>query len=334
MPDSKPVSVPRIAGLVLAALGGVGMIVAALLTWFTVTAKLPDFGIAGMPSEFRAEVTGIGGVTAPAVNGIDVSSNVPVRAAWAGYCVLTLGAVALVAAIVAFARRGLRIPGAALAGIAGLAGGGVAGYALATVPGSQSAQMRGLALDVTTVAEVGPYATIGGGAAAVFGALVLMLLRPAPVALPPLGHRGAQPSVAPAPLPAAPQGWVPPAAPPAQAGPAHAGQPVQSGPPVRRTTPPNPRPAPSNPMPAPAPANDGHLDTVHSPVAQRRPEPEWDRNWPGMLPTPPAPPTPSQQETMVVKRPPRPVRVSPNPETQALPRPQKPQNYDGPTEPL
>ena len=45
----------------------------------------------------------------------------------------------------------------------------------------------------------------------------------------------------------------------------------------------------------------------------------------------PGPRTPSEQHTQVVKRPPRPVRVSPKPETEAIPR--RDPRYDTPTQP-
>lgn len=267
MPDSKsaPSALPRYAGVVAAALGGAALIAAAFLTWFSATADLP--ALPGLPAQVKAEVTGLGEVSAPAVGGVDVASQVPTDGAWVGAAVIAAGAVAIVlGAVAALARPAtVRRSAAGLVAAAGLAGIGVAGYALMRLVGSRTVPVQGVSLELDVAAGPGPFVAIAGGAAVGVAAVLLLLARraaPAP------------------PTPAA----------------------------VRHEQ----RPVPSAPVPPPLP--------------QRIPAPNarWAR-------PAPSPRLPSQQDTVVVKRPPRPVRVSPNPVTEAIPR----QNsYDGPTGPL
>lgn len=313
MPDSMPApsAVPRIVGLAAAVAGGAAMISSAFLPWFTVTAALPS--LPGLPAQERAEVTGLGDVSAPAVGGVDVAAQVPNDGAWAGWVVIVVGAVAIALAAVAatVSPRTVRRCAAAIAAGCGLVGAAVAAYALTALTGGRSVQVQGVSLGLDVAAAAGPFVVIAGAAAIGAGALLLLIARRTGESLAQTAVMPAQPPVVQQPVPPplphlAPDArWARPAAPA-----------------------PSPRSAPSNPVPAP-PAQ--QHDTVAAPVARRRPDPEWDRNWPGMVPPKPGPVTPSQQETQVVKRPPRPVRVSPNPQTTAIPR----QNtYDGPTEPL
>lgn len=301
MPDSPSASrsgAARIAALTLVVAGVAGLVVAAFLPWFTVTSTLPAVAaLAGFPSEVRAEVSGTGAVTMPELRGQDLSPLVPTDAAWAGWSVIGLAAAALVcAALAAFGPSGARRIAAAGTGVCGLAAAGVGAYALLVPTGEQTVAVQSFSIDVDTTADLGPSVTFASAVVVALGALAQFLAR----------RSAAVPGPVFAPAPSNPV-FVPPAPDPAWGRPA--------------------RPAPSNPMPAPA-----HGVTAVAPVAQRRPRPEWDRNWPEAVPGP-APRVPSEQRTVVVKRPPRPVPVSPKPETQALTR-QQPQRYDGPTQPL
>ncbi|GAA1071919.1 hypothetical protein [Tsukamurella spumae] len=324
MPDSTPAAprtgtVPRVAGLVLTAAGGAGLVASAFLTWFTATAKLPTIPQwPGLPSEVRAEVTGVGAVTMPSVAGRDVSSIVPVHAAWAGWSVIGLAVAALLlAAVAAFGPVRPWRPLAVAAGACGLGALGVGAYALVAPIGSQTVTVEGLSLTITTAAALGPYVVVVGAVLVLLGALALFLARrsaPAAAPLPPV----------PAP-PFAPTGALPPQ--PAAA-PSYRQIPDQSW--ARPVTPSTPVPAPA-PVQAPAPAE--QQNTAVAPVARRRPQPEWDRNWSTGAQPPRAPQAaPSEQHTVVVKRPPRPVRVSPKPETEAIPR--RDPRFDSPTQPL
>ncbi|KXO89218.1 hypothetical protein [Tsukamurella pseudospumae] len=330
MPDSTPApqrtgTLPRIAGLVLTAAGAAGLVASAFLTWFTVTAKLPTITqLPDLPAEVRAEVTGVGAVTMPSVGGRDVSSVVPVHAAWAGWSVIGLAVAALLlAAVAAFGPVRLRRPLAAAAGACGLAGLGVGAYALLAPIGSQKVTVEGLSLTVDTSAAVGPYIVIAAAAVVLLGALALLLARRSAPAAAPLP-----------PVPAPP--FAPTAALPPQAALAPSHRPVPDPSWARPVAPPPlPAPAPVQaPAPAPAPAPAEQHNTAVAPVARRRPQPDWDRNWPAGAPQPQktGPAAPSEQHTVVVKRPPRPVKVSPKPETEAIPR--RDPRFDGPTQPL
>ncbi|WP_040765759.1 hypothetical protein [Tsukamurella sp. 1534] len=309
----------RLGALVLTAGGGVAVAVAAFLPWFTVTADLPR--LPGLPSSLTATVTGTGAVSMDAIGGADASSSVPVGAAWAGWTVIALAVAAVaLAGTAAFAGAATARICGAVAAACGLGAAGVGVYALLVPVGRETVSAQGVTLDVQTTAAYGPYVVIVGAAAVLAGALVITLARrSAPVAV--VSAPQAPYAHAPQPVPHAPlpqQVWARPAAP---------AEPVR---------------APSNPTAAPSYAEPEHPDAPHhdtaiSPVSRRRPQPEWDRDWPTLVPAPPAPPappTPSQQETVVVKRPPRPVRVSPNPETRRIPRSDGAPHFDGPTQPL
>lgn len=332
---AAPGAVSRIAGLTLVAIGGAGLVVAAFLRWFTVTTTVPPLPapLGGVPSEIRAEITGTGAITMASIGGRDMSSLVPTHAAWTGWSVIGCGALAIaLAAFAAFGPGPSRRIAAALAGACGLAAAGVAAYALVVPVGSQTVRAVGLDLEARTAAGIGPYVVIASATVLLIGAVALLTARrsaiPAsvPVSGPPFAPAPSAPAMAPRP-PAphqAPPNWQP-------------------APSDSHTVQVNTRPKSSNQGPP------EHLVTAISPVAQRRPQPEWDRNWPGAAPTPqqpasrqPAPPqpaprppaVPSEQHTAVVKRPPRPVRVSPNPETEVMPRQREPNRFDSPTEPL
>ncbi|MET9327787.1 hypothetical protein [Tsukamurella sp. NPDC003166] len=335
MPDSTPApqrtgTVPRLAGLVLTAAGAAGLVASAFLTWFTVTATLPEVArTVGLPAEVRAEVTGVGAVTMPSVGGRDVSSVVPVNAAWAGWSVIGLAAAALLlAAVAAFGPVRLRRPLAVAAGACGLGALGVGAYALIAPIGSQKVTVEGLSLTVDTAAAVGPYVVVVGAVLVLLGTLALLLARRSAPAAAPLP-----------PVPAPP--FAPTAALPPQAAPAPAQRPVPDPSWARPVAPPIPAPAAAPapvpapvPAPATAPAAMEEHNTAVAPVARRRPQPDWDRNWPAGAPQPrkTGPMAPSEQHTVVVKRPPRPVKVSPKPETEAIPR--RDPRFDGPTQPL
>ncbi len=358
MPDSLPASasgVPRIAGLVLAVAGAVGLVVAAFLTWFTVTPDLTK--LFGVNLDVHAEVSGIGSVsfaaTGPAAGAIEREGSqvVSTEAAWAGWAVIVLGVgVAVAAALAAFGPTRARRAPAVAAAASALAGAGVAMYALIVPTGSETTRVAGSELTVTTASGPGPLVALAAAVVATLGAIGLFLARrSAPVAVaqpapqaphPPASPflAGGQPNVAQPPA-AAPGGPMP-GAPMTPGVPAYAPQapsnqhfpPADPGwarpvPPMPATTPP---PPPAS-TPPPPPASVDQTRTAVSPVAQRRPQPDWDRNWPGAVPPKPGPLTPSEQHTQVVKRPPRPVKVSPKPETEAIPR--RDPRFDSPTQP-
>ncbi|CAM3224081.1 hypothetical protein [Tsukamurella hominis] len=357
MPDSPPASASgaaRIAGLVLAVAGAVGLVIAAFLDWYRVTARPPEGASAAAFALLEARVSGIGAVTMPAFGDVDVSSSVPNDVAWGGWVAIGLAvAVVLLAAVAALGPAGQRRLGAAGAVVVGVAGIALGVYAAVVPVGTQTMTVEDLSLQVDTKAGVGPYAVIVAAVISTLGALALLLARrsaPATVAHPapqapqfpasPFGP-AAQTSGGPmtgaqqpggqipgarlpgAPLPAAP---IPPhdaslAPSNPQYPPADAGWARPVAPPMPAHTPP--------PLPSPVP--DEQTRTAVAPVAQRRPQPDWDRNWPGTVPPKPGPVTPSEQHTQVVKRPPRPVKVSPKPETEAIPR--RDPRFDSPTQP-
>ncbi|MBS4102824.1 hypothetical protein [Tsukamurella paurometabola] len=360
MPDSPPASAPgatRIAGLCLAVLGAVGFAAATFTTWYRVTAPLPDIARLGdLPSEIEARINGIGTVTMPAYGDLDVSSSVPNDVAWGGWAAIVLAVATVVTAAAAALGPARWRP----AGAWGTLAGGVLGAALGLyaqlVPvGTQPVSVGGFTLQVDTAASVGPPVVWIAALPVLLGAVLLDRARRsapaaqqapsapqppsspfgpvagAPAFTPPGSPTPGSPAAAagvpgphvpgppmpPAPMPGAPM----PPAPSNQQVPADAGW-------ARPVAPPMPAQAPP-PLPAPVPAE--QTRTAVAPVARRRPQPDWDRNWPGTVPPKPGPPTPSEQHTQVVKRPPRPVKVSPKPETGALPR--RDPRFDSPTQP-
>lgn len=306
MPDSPPASASgaaRIAGLALAVAGAVGLAVAAFLNWFTVTVRPPEGASAAAFALLEARVSGIGTVTMPALGGIDVSSSVPNDLAWGGWLAVGIAVtIALLAAVATLGPAGQRRLGAAGVLVGGVAGIALGGYAAVVPVGTQTMTVAGVSLQTDTKAGIGPCAVIVAAVIATLGALALLLVR-----------RSA-PAVA-QPAPQAPSNQQYP--------PANAAW-------ARPVAPPMPAPTPP-PLPVPAPVPDEQIRTAVAPVARRRPQPDWDRNWPGTLPPKPGPLTPSEQHTQVVKRPPRPVRVSPKPETEAIPR--RDPRFDSPTQP-
>ncbi|MGZ9828765.1 hypothetical protein ACXYTP_17810 [Tsukamurella ocularis] len=368
MPDSSPASASgatRIVGLALAALGGIGLIVSAFLTWYTVTPRPPEGASSAAFAALEARVSGIGTVTMPAFGGIDVSGSVPNDVAWGGWVAVGLAvAFVLLAALAALGPAGKRLLGATGAIVVGVAGIALGAYAAVVPTGTQTITAEGLSLQVDTAAGVGPYVVIVAAVVATLGAVALLLARrsaPAAVAQPapqaphlpasPFGP-AAQTSGAHQPGGPIPGAQFPgaqfPGAPFAGA-PQQPGMQPQPGAPMSAAPmPPRQAPqAPSNqqfppaesgwahpvaqPTHTPPPLPDEHTRTAVAPVAQRRPRPEWDRDWPGTMPPKPGPATPSEQHTQVVKRPPRPVKVSPKPETEALPR--RDPRFDSPTQP-
>lgn len=317
MPDSTPVTprtgtVPRIAGLVLAVVGAAGLIASAFLTWFTVKVRPPEGTSAAAFSALEARVSGIGSVTMPAFGGIEVSasSSVPNDVAWGGWVAVGLAvAIVFLSAVAAFGPAGQRRPGAAGAGVAGVAGIALGVYAIVVPTGTRTIAVQGMSLQVDTAASAGPPIVIGASVVVLLGALVLLLARRAAPGI------VAQP---------APQGAHAPRAPHAPSD--------QQLPPVEQVW---ARPvALPPPTPAPDAVPETQTRTAVAPVARRRPQPDWDRNWPSAVPPQPdsRPVVPSEQHTQIVKRPPRPVKVSPKPETEAIPRYDP--RYDSPTEPL
>lgn len=325
MPDSIPApprsgTLPRIAGLALVVAGAAGLVTSAFLYWHTVTAHLPAIAtMGGLPSELRASVTGLGGVSTPTFNGQDLSSAVPRQTPWGGAVVigLAIGAL-LMAGVGALGPANRRLVGALGTAAFGVVGVGFGLYALLVPVGTQTVSTRGVTLRVETVAAIGPYVVIGAAAAVLIGAVVLFFARrsavPAPAPTHParpadLGLQAPMPPIQP--LPQAPMqpGYAPSnlQLPPADAA-------------WSRPVPP----------PLPSPISEAQTRTVVAPVAQRRPRPDWDRNWPTTAPPQPGPAVPSEQRTQIVKRPPRPVKVSPKPETTALPRDPR---FDSPTQP-
>lgn len=322
MPDSIPApprsgTLPRIAGLALVVAGAAGLVTSAFLYWHTVTAHLPAIAaMGGLPSELKASVTGLGSVSMPTFNGQDLSSAVPRQTPWGGAAVICLAIGALLMAVVgALGPANRRLVGALGAAAFGVVGVGFGLYALLVPVGTQTVTTRGVTLRVETVAAIGPYVVIGAAAAVLIGAIVLFLAR-----------RSAVPAPAPAvpAQPAGPQAPMPPIPPQPRMQPGYA--------------PSNPQLPPADaawarpvPPPLPAPLPEAQTRTAVAPVAQRRPQPDWDRNWPTTVPPQPGPAVPSEQRTQIVKRPPRPVKVSPKPETEAIPR--RDPRFDSPTQP-
>ena len=359
MPDSPPASASgaaRIAGLALAVAGALGLVVAAFLNWFTVTARPPEGVPGGLLSSLEARVSGIGTVTMPAFGGVDVSSSVPNDVAWGGWVAVGLAvAIVLLAAVATLGPAGQRRLGAAGAVVVGVAGIALGVYAAIVPVGTQTVTVEGVRLQVDTKAGVGPYAVIVAAVVATLGALALLLARrsaPATVAqsapqapqfpASPFGPAG-QTSGGPmtgaqqpggqipgAPLPGAPLPAAPIPPQHAPQAPSNQQYPPADGGWGRPVAPPMPAHTPP-PLPAPAAVPDEQTRTAVAPVAQRRPQPDWDRNWPGTVPPKPGPLTPSEQHTQIVKRPPRPVKVSPKPETEAIPR--RDPRFDSPTQP-
>ncbi|NMD55003.1 MULTISPECIES: hypothetical protein [Tsukamurella] len=344
MPDSPPApasGASRIAGLVLAVAGAVGLVAAVFVTWYRVTAPLPDVArLGGLPSEIEARINGIGTVTMPAYDNLDVSSSVPNDVAWGGWAAIAIAVAAVVAAsAAAFGPATWRAVGAWGALACGVLGAALGLYAQLVPVGSQPVSVGGFTLQVDTAASVGPPVVWIAALPLLLGAVLLDRARrsaPATVGQPaqapqlPASPYGPAAQVPRGPIPGAPRPGAPaPAAPPA---PQHAA-PAPSNQRFPQADPGWARPVapPQAPPPLPDPVPDAQARTAVAPVAQRRPQPEWDRNWPGAVPPKPGPPTPSEQHTQVVKRPPRPVRVSPKPETDALPR--RDPRFDSPTQP-
>ena len=367
MPDSPPASASgatRITGLVLAVAGAVGFAVAAFATWYRVTAPLPDIArLGGLPSEIEARINGIGTVTMPAYDNLDVSSSVPNDVAWGGWAAIALAVAAVVAAsAAAFGPATWRAVGAWGALACGVLGAALGLYAQLVPVGSQPVSVGGFTLQVDTAASVGPPIVWIAALPLLLGAVLLdRARRSAPAAAAPAAPQAPQLPASPfgsaAQIPGAPQPSAPRPSAAQQPGAPQPGPPMQPGAPMPPAPLPHGAPAPSNqqfpqadptwarpvpppmpahtppplPAPAPAPAPDEHTRTAVAPVARRRPQPDWDRDWPGTVPPKPGPVTPSEQHTQVVKRPPRPVRVSPKPETEALPR--RDPRFDSPTQP-
>ncbi|TWS26606.1 hypothetical protein FK268_05125 [Tsukamurella sputi] len=338
MPDSTPATprsgtVPRIAGLVLAVVGAAGLIASVFLTWFTVKPDLAS--LFGKNLDVHAEVTGTGSVaftaTGPAAGAIEREGSVAVSsdAAWAGWTIVVLGAALLVAGgLAAFGPVRLRRPLTLIAAACGAFAAGVAGYALVVPVGTNTTRVGAAEFTVTTTGGPGQFVALAAAAVAVLGSLV-----------PLLALRSTAGSVA-QPTPQTPHPPVSPflPVPPPHAAPAsgtsvppHAPS-DQRFPPVEQVW---ARPvALPPPTPAPDAVPEAQTRTAVAPVARRRPQPDWDRNWPSAVPPQPEsrPVVPSEQHTQIVKRPPRPVKVSPKPETEAIPRYDP--RYDSPTEPL
>lgn len=331
MPDSTPApprsgTVPRIAGLVLAVVGAAGLIASAFLAWHTVTTQLPAIAqMGGAPSELRAQVTGLGKVSMPTLNGQDLSSSVPRQTPWGGAVVIAIAIGAtLMAVVAALGPANRRLIGAVGAAAFGIVGVGFGLYALLAPVGSQTVNVRGLSLRVDTTAAAGPYVVIAAAAVLLVGAIILLLARRSAVL----------PASAPVPAPPVPAPPFGPGAQPAMQRPGYApSNPQAPAPDAAWARPVAPAPVPP-PLPAPAPVQESQTRTAVAPVARRRPQPDWDRNWPSAVPPQPQPGAvvPSEQHTQVVKRPPRPVKVSPKPETEAIPRYDP--RYDSPTGPL
>ncbi|TWS18843.1 hypothetical protein FK529_12710 [Tsukamurella asaccharolytica] len=312
MPDSPRASASgaaRIAGLALAVAGAVGLAASAFVTWYRVTAPLPDIArLGGLPSEIEARINGFGSVTVPAYGNLDVSSSVPNDVAWGGWAAIALAVVAVAgAAAAAFGPATWRAVGAWGALACGVLGAALGLYAQLVPVGAQPVSVGGFTVQVDTAASVGPPLVWIAALPLLLGAVLLDRAR-----------RSAPATVAPP---------VPPAQ-PVQSAPRRPAPPFAPAP--QRPGAPQSNPGWARPVP-PAPVPEEQIRTAVAPVAQRRPRPDWDRNWPGAVPTKPGPRTPSEQHTQVVKRPPRPVRVSPKPETEAIPR--RDPRYDSPTQP-
>lgn len=342
MPDSVSVAAPprfwlRPVGLGLATIGGIGMLIAAFLHWFTVTTHLPNIAaVAGMPSELSAKISGLGSVTMPALGDRDVSSSVPTNAAWAGWSIIVFGLGAIVAAALStFGPPKIRRyagPAIATFGVLGVA---IAVYALFAPVGTETVRVQGFPLQMQTTAAVGPYLALISAVLVAIGASFLLVATrsatggsPAPptataaAGVSSVRSTGAGAPVGPGFDPRRPAPQRPPQTPVGRAD-------TSPGPPQRG--PQSPRP------PAQAPAPSG------PPYAGRRPAP------PTVPPlaeaptrafaTPAAPPNrpsshpqpPSQRETAVVRRPTPPTRVSPRPHPSD---PEIAQRLEGPTGPL
>ncbi|KXO94918.1 hypothetical protein AXK56_20220 [Tsukamurella pulmonis] len=324
MPDSSPASASRalrIGGLVLVVAGAAGLVVAAFLDWYRVTASLPEsVRLGDLPSSLEARVSGLGRVSMAPVAGQDLSSTVPTQMAWGGIAVLAIAVGALltgaVAAVGPANRRTIGVAGTVAFTVFGFA---LGAYALLVPIGTQTVTTHGLSLRVETTAALGPWVVIAAAAVLGVGGALFDRAR----------HSAARSAAAPsAPAPRVPAPSFP-SAPPAVPRPGYAPSNRQAPTPDAAWA----RPAaPAPPVaPVPPPLPEAQVRTAVAPVARRRPQPDWDRNWPAAVPPQPGPATPSEQRTQVVRRPPRPVKVSPRPETEAIPRDPR---FDAPTEPL